>query len=199
MKARKLPSYIRKLLSIFLKGTLMKLLDSSRWINKVSAIATIQKLFCACTTLALLACTSASAVNAQQSAADAELEEFIRRMQAETEELRQFNQEMEILLEEIETLEAEFENSEFAAAFNQYQAHLLTCSSVVLPDFPFLGATETIRGWEGDRCRVDTRVVTAGETRLTSCLYTQRDIELITGPELYFPEDLERTCQSRRK
>ncbi|MEM6452335.1 MAG: hypothetical protein AAF703_18730 [Cyanobacteria bacterium P01_D01_bin.105] len=125
----------------------------------------------------------------------AEMEEFLHQIEEDTEALRQFNQSMETVLQEMQAFEEEMEASGFSDAFDRYQSNLISCSPIVLNDFPLPGAAETIRGWDGDRCRVDTRMTLEEETIVSSCLYTQRDIELITGPELYLPDDLDRTCQ----
>ncbi|MEL7067372.1 MAG: hypothetical protein AAGN15_01815 [Cyanobacteria bacterium J06581_3] len=156
----------------------------------------IRKSFRVFTVLTLLACGLILPVGAQQAAEEAEMEALLRQLEAQEAEWQQLDRQMEGFREEMRAFEAELEASGMADAMDRYHSHLATCSPVTLIDFPFPGATETIRGWEGDRCRIDTQMTFGDESIVSSCLYTQQDIALIVGPELYLPEDLERTCQS---
>lgn len=141
---------------------------------------------------------------AQQTPEEAELQRL-------EEEIERLNQALEPLLQDLESLDqtmteleaidqqideawAEIYTPETAALFADYQINLATCSPATYEDLFLPGITDSIQGWVGDTCQVDKRTNLGDSQWIHQCFYTRQDIELITGPGLYLPDDLEREC-----
>ncbi|MFK8182426.1 MAG: hypothetical protein AB8B99_03565 [Phormidesmis sp.] len=104
-------------------------------------------------------------------------------------------QEVEALFDDIEQALEDLENNPEAsnlsslAKIETFIDHLATCSPYVGENLFFRGHNETIHGWEGDRCRIDKTFSFGEVTQRERCLYTRRDIALITGATPYTPDD----------
>lgn len=109
-------------------------------------------------------------------------------------------QEIEALFDDLEQELEDLKNTIDAvnpgsfARLEAFTTHLATCSPYVGENLLFVGHTETIRGWEGDHCWVDIAVTFEGFTQRERCLYTRRDIALITGHTPYTPDDTAPQC-----
>lgn len=147
-------------------------------------------------------------VKAQPPSDEAELqrlEQELERLERELEPILQQIEDMEALgrqideyplngsqLDEIETATV---SPETLARLADFEMNLTDCSPGTYPDLILSGMTEIIRGWAEGTCQVD-RLTNIGDMQAVhQCFYTLQDIELITGPELYLPDDLERQCQ----
>lgn len=126
-----------------------------------------------------------------------DLQDALQHNLGDLQDWQELNDSLQELNQSMEDYESATEaaNPGITARFESYLANLATCSPGTFVDVPFAGATETIRGWEGERCRVNSLMLVGGQSQSHTCLYTPRDLELMTGPELYLPDDLAGQCQ----
>lgn len=123
------------------------------------------------------------AINTSPTADLQDLEIFVESLDAQTQGMQAVDDTLEGL------------TPGHAERLDRYETHLATCSPHVSEDLFFPESLEVIRGWVGERCQVDRRVMISGHPQGTSCFYTRQDIARITEVTHALPEDLAQQCQ----
>ncbi|MEM9089056.1 MAG: hypothetical protein AAGC93_09960 [Cyanobacteria bacterium P01_F01_bin.53] len=156
------------------------------------------------TTLSLLFTGSATPSMAEQPPNPIELQTLNRQIEAintsptaDLQDLEIFVESLDAQTQEIQAVDDTLEGLTpgHAERLDRYETHLATCSPHVSEDLFFPESLEVIRGWVGERCQVDRRVMISGQPQGTSCLYTRQDIARITEITHALPEDLAQQCQ----